>query len=126
MATGTVLPTNTGTGIITNTAVTVTGGRSGHRGRRDVPFELHLDPVTSMEALAASVLKSIDAMVNEHECLQKVFCDGSKEAKVIGSGFQYMMPAYRWDNYWNQIEFRLWNKVIECECLIINFVVFFL
>jgi hypothetical protein len=64
------------------------------RGKRAV-LDLHLDPVTSMDAMAAIVLKSIDAMVEKHECVSKVFCDGNKEARIVGNGFQYLMPAYR-------------------------------
>lgn len=67
-----------------------------HRiGKRSVPFDLYVDPVISMDTLAHEVLKSIDAMLSERECLQKVICDGNKKAKLIRSGFQFMMPAYR-------------------------------
>jgi hypothetical protein len=58
-------------------------------------MELFLDPVTAMDGLALTVLKSIDAMIEKHECVNKVFCEGNRQAKIIGSGFQYLLPLAR-------------------------------
>lgn len=45
-----------------------------------------------------SAFKSIDAMIEKHECLPKILCDGNRQAQVIGHGFQYLMPVYRSEN----------------------------
>ena len=43
--------------------------------------------------MASFVLRSIDALTHEHECVKKVFCDGNKEARLVGHGFQYLTPV---------------------------------
>jgi hypothetical protein len=57
--------------------------------------EFDVDSKTAAEVLARTVIKSIHAMIYEHECLPMILCEGNKQARVIGHGFQYLMPVYR-------------------------------
>lgn len=63
--------------------------------KRAAMLELSVDRASAANALAATVLKSIDAMISKYECLPKVFCEGNRQGKVIGYGFQYSMPLFR-------------------------------
>jgi len=61
--------------------------------------EFDIDRVVAANVLAETVITSINAMVYQHECLPYIFCEGNRQAKVIGHGFQYAMPLYRYFQY---------------------------
>lgn len=48
-----------------------------------------------MEVFAKNVLNSINAATNRYECIENVFCESNKQARVIGQWMDYFMPLYR-------------------------------
>ena len=50
-----------------------------------------------MNAMAHSVLEGIDAMMYKKECLGKVYCESNRHAKIVGNGFGFLMPLYRYE-----------------------------
>ncbi|OXA65118.1 uncharacterized protein LOC118434421 [Folsomia candida] len=109
----TSIDTGTGGGTDGETTVAPASTFIYIRKKRAAMLELSVDRASAANALAATVLKSIDAMISKYECLPKVFCEGNRQGKVIGYGFQYSMPLFSFSSSFIGEKLGLHKKLTE-------------
>ncbi|CAL8086615.1 unnamed protein product [Orchesella dallaii] len=90
--TTTLPPTETGGTGLTALALAPLGLRR-RRPKREI-FEPYVDPSTSLETLAKAILNTIGSARHKYECMEELFCENNKKARVVGQWLEYFMPIY--------------------------------